>query len=47
MKETTKKCPKCGCESLALLTSQNIKICANCNHIFPWKLDKGQKPIYQ
>ena len=45
-KETTKRCPKCGSTTLALLHSQNVKICADCNHEFTWRLDKGQKSIY-
>lgn len=47
MKKSTKNCPKCGSDKLVLLTSQNLKICADCNHEINWELDKGQKPVYK
>ena len=39
-------CPDCK-GPLVLLTSQNLKICADCNKHWDWKLDKGQKPIFE
>lgn len=49
VKQSTKKCPKCGNTALVLLTSQNVKVCAE--HIkfiyIPWFLDEGQKAIFQ
>jgi hypothetical protein len=40
------KCPDCG-GPLILLTSQNMKICADCNMRWNWELDEGQKPVYK
>ena len=30
MKESTKKCPKCGNYRLVCIATQNIKLCTNC-----------------
>ena len=42
---STKHCPKCGSDVLCLLRSQNVKICHECKHEFPWNLDEGQKRL--
>lgn len=41
----SKKCPKCGNTSLALLFTLYLKICTDCGCRMKWKLDKGQKPL--
>jgi hypothetical protein len=35
----------CGGDKLSILTSLNVKICLECHHEMPWKLDKGQKSL--
>lgn len=45
MKETTKKCPKCGNTHLILLRTLNIKFCSDCNTEIPWFLENGQEPL--
>ena len=42
---STKRCPKCDSDVLCLLRSQNLKICHECGHKFPWNLDEGQKRL--
>lgn len=46
-KETTKVCPECGNDKLALFRDTNEKACIN--HVpvfyFPWYLDEGQKSL--
>ena len=42
---TTKHCPKCGNERLALVRTHNLKYCIKCNIKIPWFLEQGQKPI--
>ena len=46
--ESTKCCPLCGNNRLILLTTQNLKICTDCDPhtLIEWKLDKGQKPCF-
>lgn len=47
MRETTKKCPKCGATNLILLATQNHKVCVNHKKfvIIPWYLEKNQKAL--
>jgi len=44
-KVTTKVCPNCGNVHLILLTSLNLKICADCQTEIPWYLEEKQKPL--
>jgi len=45
-KQTTKFCPQCGTEKLALVRTHNFKYCVVCNLKIPWYLDKDQKPLH-
>lgn len=45
MKETTKECPNCKNTYLILLSTFNLKLCADCHTEIPWFLDEGQKPV--
>ena len=40
-----KQCEKCGSEALVILSSLNQKICADCQHVMAWKLERGQKSL--
>lgn len=48
---TTKVCPRCGNTHLALLRTENAKVCMDCPLVngervrIPWYLEPGQKPI--
>lgn len=46
MKQTTKCCPKCGNEKLALFTSLNAKYCPDCYTWMDWYLEPGQRSIF-
>jgi len=43
--KTSKRCPNCGNEKLALLRTLNLKRCADCNTNIEWPLNEGQKPV--
>jgi len=45
MKQTTKRCAKCGSDVLRLFTSLNLKQCHECGHKMKWNLEPGQKPL--
>jgi predicted RNA-binding Zn-ribbon protein involved in translation (DUF1610 family) len=38
----TKQCPKCGNTHLALLSSQNTKLCTDCGAALVWRRERGQ-----
>lgn len=42
---STKRCPKCGDDRLALFTSLRLKYCNACSHWMNWDLSPGQKPL--
>lgn len=42
---TTKVCPYCSSDKLALMATLQKKFCADCSKIIPWNLDKGQKGL--
>lgn len=46
-KTSTKKCPKCGNESLLLLRTLKRKVCTDCNPYtwIVWELDRDQQPL--
>ena len=44
---STKQCPFCGTDNLALFTSRNRKMCSVCNIDIVWELGKGQKLLIQ
>jgi transcription initiation factor TFIIIB Brf1 subunit/transcription initiation factor TFIIB len=37
-------CPKCNSEALVRLSSQRLKICADCGEYIPWELKQGRPP---
>lgn len=39
---TTKECPECGNLNLVLISTQNLKVCTDCNTEIPWTKDEGQ-----
>lgn len=45
-KKTTKICPDCGSNQLALFTSMNLKLCTNCYQELPWYLEEGQDSLH-
>lgn len=42
---STKACPTCGNERLALFTSLRKKYCPECYQWLEWELSPGQKPL--
>lgn len=40
---TTKRCHWCNSDALALISTQDLKLCVDCGHQMKWKLDEGQK----
>lgn len=38
-------CRKCGCEDQVRLSSQRVKICAQCGHTQPWELEPKEQPL--
>lgn len=42
---STKTCPECGGDRLALFTSLRKKYCTECYAWFDWERDPGQKPL--
>lgn len=45
MANTTKECPQCGNTQLALISTENLKYCPDCNVWIPWELAEGQQPL--
>ena len=46
MKQTTKKCPKCGSTKLLLFSTLKLKSCPDCFLDIPWFKDKDQVDLY-
>lgn len=44
--ESTKRCPNCGSTSLAMIGSQNLKMCADCPTDIVWLLTPGQSAVH-
>jgi hypothetical protein len=44
---STKQCPFCGTDRLALFSSRNRKMCTICHIDIVWELGKGQKPLIE
>lgn len=40
---STKHCPNCGNDMLALFQTENLKRCTDCKAEIHWPLDDGQK----
>ena len=38
-------CPNCGNEKLALIRTERLKRCTDCQTDIEWLLDPGQKPV--
>ena len=45
--KTLKRCHKCGNKRLSEFYSLNKKYCSDCESWFNWKLDKGQKRLFE
>ena len=43
---TTKRCPQCGNDRLALANTANAKFCTDCNIKIHWTKDEGQSDYY-
>lgn len=42
-KQSTKRCHWCNSDALALISTQDLKLCVDCGHQMKWKLTEGQK----
>jgi hypothetical protein len=41
---STRFCPACGSENLALMRTLDLKYCC-CGQWMPWRLEPGQAPV--
>lgn len=41
---STRQCPACGSEDLALMRTLDLKYCC-CGQWMPWRLEPGQAPV--
>lgn len=46
-KQSTRVCPKCGCNAMSELHGLDKKICTGCGHEVDWPLEPGQKSIFK